>query len=115
MTVQECYAHMNGDYEDTIGRLMSDDRIVKYLNKFAAGDDYNSLLTALSEKRYEDAFRHAHNLKGMSLNLGITALAKSGSEVCEALRGGAPTVDIEPMLAVLKQDYENTMAAISQL
>lgn len=115
MTVKECYAHMNGDYEDAIGRLLSDERIVKYLNKFAAGEDYSALLSALEEKRYEDAFRYAHNLKGMSLNLGITALAQSGSAVCEALREGAPTVDIAPMLADLKRDYENTMTAISQL
>ncbi len=115
MTVKECYAHMNGDYEDAAGRLLNDERIIKYLHKFAAGEDYPALLSALEEKRYEDAFRHAHNLKGMSLNLGITALARSGSEVCEALRGGAPAVDIGPMLAVLKEDYEKTMAAISQL
>ncbi|MCH5270786.1 MAG: Hpt domain-containing protein [Lachnospiraceae bacterium] len=115
MTIQECYTLMHGDYEDAIGRLMNDDRIVKYLNKFAAGDDYAALLAALEEKRYEDAFRHSHNLKGMCLNLGITALATSGSTLCEALRGGAPTVDIEPMLEAVKQDYEATIAAISQL
>lgn len=115
MTVQECYALMNGNYEDVIGRLMSEERIVKYLRKFAAEDDYTALSSALDEKRYEDAFRHVHNLKGMSLNLGITALAESGSTLCEALRGGAPTVDIEPMLVAVKQDYDKAIAAISQL
>lgn len=115
MTLQECYALMNGNYEDAIERLMSDDRITKYLRKFAAGDDYAALRAALEEKRYEDAFRHSHNLKGMCLNLSITALAESGSTLCEALRGGEPTVDIAPMLEAVKQDYENTIAAISQL
>lgn len=34
MTVKECYAQMDGNYEDVLTRIGNDDRIGKYLGKF---------------------------------------------------------------------------------
>ena len=115
MTVNECYTLMQGDYQDVLGRLMTDARIQKYLGKFAAGTDYSQLLSALEEQRYEEAFRFSHNLKGMCLNLGLSVLAASSSTLCEALRNGPPTVDVAPMLAQVTADYNMVIDAISQL
>lgn len=115
MTVSECYQLMDGDYEGVIGRLMKDERILKYLLKFKDGTDFMTMLQALEEEDYETAFRMSHNLKGISLNLGFTGLQISSSELCEALRGGKPAIDITELLKSVKQEYDKVNAAIEKL
>lgn len=115
MTVKECYAAMEGDYEGVMQRLMTDERIVKFLNKFLDNQDYAWLCETLAAQNYEDAFRHAHNLKGVGLNLGMTKLHQSSDVLCEELRGGAPKKDVGPLLEQVKTDYEQVINAIRQL
>ena len=73
------------------------------------------LKSSLAAKDYETAFRMAHNLKGVCANLSITKLGASSSELCEELRGGCNTDRVEPLLAVVLEDYDATLAAIRQL
>lgn len=115
MTAKECYAVFGGNYEEALSRLMKDERIVKYLKKLTESQDYDSLLSSLENKNYEDAFGSVHNLKGVSLNLSITPLATASDVLCEALRGGAPTVDISGMLDDVKNAYEIAVSAIGML
>lgn len=113
MTVQECYAAVGGNYTEAKERLMKEERILKYLRMFVAGGEMAALEKALAEEKYEDAFLHVHNMKGMSLNLALTQLANVSSVLCEALRGGKPTVDISGMLADLRKTYSEHESAIS--
>lgn len=115
MTVKECYEMMGESYEDVLARLMSDERVAKYLHKFADANDLGKLETSLESKDWETAFRDAHNLKGLSLNLGFGQLRQSSDILCEALRGGEPTEDITPMLEKVRDDYKSVVSAISQL
>jgi HPt (histidine-containing phosphotransfer) domain-containing protein len=115
MTVQECYEAMNGDYEGVKGRLLTDERIQKYLTKFLNSIDFQQLLDSLKSEDYEVAFRMAHNLKGVGLNLGLSELQQNSSVLCEALRGGKPQVDISDMLEAVQQSYDKTVGAIKQL
>ena len=115
MTVQECYETMGENYDEVLSRLMSSDRIAKYLQKFAEANDIEKLEKTLAEKDWETAFRNAHNMKGLSLNLGFGKLRQSSDTLCEALRGGEPTEDIAPLLAKVQEDYENVVSAIAQL
>ena len=50
MTVKECYEMMGEDPEEVISRLMSEDRVAKYLHKFAEANDVEKLELALGEK-----------------------------------------------------------------
>jgi HPt (histidine-containing phosphotransfer) domain-containing protein len=115
MTLQECYESMGADYEGVSGRLLSDDRIRKYLLKFLGTTDYQIMLEALGNKDYELAFRMAHNLKGVSLNLGLTGLQTSSASLCEALRGGKPEIDITSLLESVKEEYQKVVSSINQL
>lgn len=115
MTVQECYKMMEADYEDVLQRLLSDERIKKYLGRLLDTDELQQVEQTLAEEKYEEAFRHVHNLKGLSLNLGLTSLRGSSDVLCEALRGGEPIVDVTPLLMEVKRDYETIKAAIQQL
>lgn len=114
MKVEECYAMMNGDYNDVISRLISDERVSKYIVKFLDNNDYDNIFSGLDAKDYMLAFRSAHSVKGMCLNLGFPALASSSSEVCEVLRPGdhAPEVDMTPLLDKMSKDYDVVKQAI---
>ena len=116
MTVQECYAAMNGDYKEAMGRLMKEERIVKYLTKFLAATDYQQLEDTYAAKDWEGVFRTSHTLKGVALNLSISKLGASASAVCDAVRPGvAPSVDMEPLMDEMRADYNNTIAQIRTL
>lgn len=115
MTVKEFYNAINGDYEGTLARMLNEARMLKYINKFLAATDYDELVSALADKRYEDAFRFSHNLKGVCLNLGFSRLAQSGSDLCEELRNGPPSIDVTPMLDLVTEDYKKTVTVIKQL
>ena len=115
MTVQECYIRMDGDYEDAIRRLRNDERLKKFLTKLPADHSFADLCTALSEQNYAAAFRAAHTLKGISLNLSLTPLAKSSSTLTEVLRAERADDRIAELFRQVQADYQKTMAAIAGL
>lgn len=115
MTTRECYELMGADYEDALGRLMNDKLVKKFLYKFADAGDMQTLKDSLEAKDYETAFRMAHNLKGVCANLSIRKLGASSSDLCEELRDGQYTDQVEALMAAVLADYESTIAAIRQM
>lgn len=115
MTVRECYEQMEGNYDEVLARLVDDARIKKYLNMFMQDESYQKLCTAIEEKDYGKAFEHAHNLKGVGMNLAFVRFYASANVLCEALRGGSPTENVEVLLAPVKEEYEKVISAIRQL
>lgn len=115
MTAKECYEAMGENYEDVIGRLLTDARVEKYLIKFKDGNDMQKIVDSLEEEDYESAFRNVHNIKGLSMNLGFAKLRDSSAVLCEELRDGKPDGDISPLLETVKKDYDAVIAAINQL
>lgn len=112
MELSEFYTRVGGDYAEVKSRLMTDDRIRKYLKKFPNTGDYENLQKALSDEAWTDAFRFSHNLKGMCLNLGLMNLFTPSSELCENLRPGYPEKDCTPMMADVTKAFEDTVAVI---
>ena len=115
MTVQECYSVFGGDYLGVSARLRKDERILKYLRMFVSDESDRLLADALAGERYEEAFRHVHNLKGVALNLGLTPLQIPAETLCEALRPGKPTVDISAMTEAVFAAYRRIYSAIQLL
>lgn len=72
------------------------------------------LESSLASANYEEAFRAAHNLKGVCQNLGISRLAESSSELCETMRNGEPVVDITPLVERVRDDYGVTIQALEE-
>ena len=70
--------------------------------------------TALENNDYETAFRAAHTLKGICLNLGLENLYKAAYKVTEALRQKTDETTPE-MLDELRSSYNSSILAIQQL
>jgi HPt (histidine-containing phosphotransfer) domain-containing protein len=86
MNVKECYEQIRGDYEDVKRRFLTDVRIRRFVLLFLKDTSMRELLTAMEEGDFEAAFRAAHSLKGVCLNLGLSGLYEPVNRMTEALR-----------------------------
>lgn len=112
MNLQECYAAFNGDFEGTLGRLMKEDRIAKFLLRFTDDPSFETLLKAFDEKDWETAFRMAHTMKGSCGNLGLSELGEAASELTEDLRSREPSDAAPALLETVKEKYKVVLDAI---
>lgn len=113
MNVKECYKIIDGDYQEIMRLLVSEERVIKYLLKFKEDQCMDELTKALDEKRYEDAFRYAHTLKGVSINLMMKKLVASSSALTDALRQHETAV--EKLYDQVREDYNLTISTIDNL
>ena len=75
------------DAEAAIGRLMGKEHIfLKYLLRFPEDQNYEQLLTALSENDLNEAFRAIHTLKGASSTVGVISVYEIADPLTEKLR-----------------------------
>ena len=114
MTLEEFFAVVGGNYRETIDRMMGEAMLRRFIMKFPTDPSFTNLEQALSEGCREEAFRAAHTIKGLCLNLGFGKLYQSSQELTEALRSDMPANAAE-LFAAVKADYTVTMDAIESL
>ena len=90
MTVKECYEQMGSDYEGVLGRLGSEAIVKRFALKFLQDPSFAQLKESLAKNDGEEAFRAAHTLKGVCLNLGFDELFEVSAELTEKLRERKP-------------------------
>lgn len=116
MTVKECYEKMEGDFEDVVSRLRTNERIQKFLMKVSNDKSFDLLCKSIEAENWEEAFRAAHTLKGICQNLSITRLYKSTSLLSDSLREGkGDSQEIISMVNQVKKDYEHVTNCIKML
>ena len=86
MTIQECYTKMGADYAPVLQRLGSERIVTKFALRFLEDKTFSGLCDALDAHDAEEAFRMAHTLKGICLNLGFEPLRQASSELTEELQ-----------------------------
>ena len=114
MTLRDCYEQLQGDFDGTLGRLCSEKLVEKFALKFLADDSYVLLEESMAIGNYSEAFRAAHTLKGVSLNLGFTKLFEVSDEMTEALRAGEKPEN-EALLGKVKKEYQRTIDLLQEL
>lgn len=115
MTIVECYSRMGADYEDVLRRLEKEDRVLRFLSRFPEEGSYTTLRAALVAGNAEEAFRAAHSLKGICLNLGLVSLYRSSNALTEELRSGKAIPEADPLFARVTQDYQTAIQIIQEL
>ena len=113
MELKEFYEKIQGDYEGTVRRLMREDIMRKFIKKFPDDQSFTLLEVSLEGDK-DEAFRAAHTLKGVSVNLGFTRLYTSSSALTEKLRANDYN-EIEILFEEVKNDYNMTLKAVEQL
>lgn len=115
MTVRECYTKIGGDYDGVLRRFLNEDRIKKFLGMLLKDESMSKLRAAVMEEDYETAFRAAHTLKGVVLNLGLSHLASDSSALTEALRNRRMKEEIEPLFQAVERSHSEMLAAVNGL
>lgn len=117
MTLRECYDSIGSNFERAVTRMCNkESMLAKFAKKFPSDPTYTGLIEAFESGDMPTAFRMAHTLKGLSLNLGLDKLQESSSELTEALRNTEVPADNAPeLLEQVKKDYEMTVNAINSV
>lgn len=110
MTIRECYENMGSDFDGVLRRLGSEAIIARVAVKFLNDPSFSDLKSALAENRVQDAFRAAHTLKGVCVNLGFDKLYECSSELTELLRAGR-TDGSDELFAKIEENYGMTVDA----
>lgn len=114
MDLKECFEAFGGNYNDVMGRLLTENRVKKFLFMFLKDTSFNELEAAIERKDYDSAFRAAHTLKGVCANLGIEKLGETASEITEALRAKDNDAACK-LFTKVAESYCSTVDAIKQL
>ena len=114
MTVKEFYDNVGGSYVDVINRFGADNIISRFLKMLLKDNTIVEFKTAIAENNIEEAFRHAHTMKGLLSNLGLTSLYNKDFEIVEFLRKKDINYVI-PLVPDSVESYNSVIELIEQL
>lgn len=114
MTIRECYEQMGANFDNVLSRLGSEAIIERFALKFLDDTSFQSLEETLAKRDVKEAFRAAHTLKGVCLNLGFDNLFTVSSELTEVLR--AETLEgTDELFEKVKEQYAKTIEALQKM
>lgn len=114
MTIRECYDELGLDFDAVLSRLVNEKLVQKFALKFLDDPSFQNLRDALDSKDVETAFRAAHTLKGVCLNLGFDNLYPSSKDLTELLR--ARSMDgYEDLFAEVEKEYNRICEALRKV
>lgn len=111
MQIKKFYEEIGSDFSDVSRRLGGEQTVCYFVRKFASDKSFDDLKTAMSSFNHVDAFRAAHTLKGVSLNLGFDKLYEASKVLTDALRN-KQTEGIGKLYEKVKNEYERILKAI---
>ena len=118
MTVNEFYQAIGVDSSLPLQRFANNETLLKkFLKRSLSDPTCSDLFRFMEEKNYPEAFRAAHTLKGVCLNMEYTPLVSISSELTELLRDNdAPDLSkTAPLLEKLEQTYAEIVGLLQQL
>lgn len=114
MTIRECYEEIGADYAEVVSRLGTESMVKRFVMKFPDEPSFPTLTQALGQQDGETAFRMAHTLKGVCLNLGFTKLYEASAELTEKLRG-RETAGSEELFFAVQEEYTRVVQIIRRM
>lgn len=115
MNIKEFYQKINANYDDMFSRLNNEDLMNKIVKMFLNDTAYNDLKKGLEDKDAELAFRGAHTLKGVCLNLGFSNLSDMIIELTENLRPRVINDESYALFNKVTDEYNKTIEALKEL
>ena len=119
MTVREFYDAIGGNYDDAIGRMMSESLVRRFVLKFKADPTFDQLKEAIGTGDPAAAFPHAHTFKGVSLNLSFAKLSEAAIALTDALReqnrASYSAQKVKELFAAVEREYNRVIEAIGAL
>lgn len=118
MTLESCYDMMGGDLAGVRGRLLTDERVAKFVGMFPHDETFAGLERAWEAKSLPEAFRAAHTLKGVSRDLGFTPLFEASDTLADVLRPAKEGKDVDEaaadrLMGDVRRAYQLTIDALA--
>ena len=114
MTAEECYGLLGENYNEILERFGNESMIRKYAIRFIHDPSFGELKDAFQKNDGERAFRAAHTLKGVCLNLGFSGLYQVSSDLTEELRDYC-TDGAEELFKKVEQKYQSVISVLNKL
>lgn len=103
------------DVKSALDRFMGrDDLLLRFLKKFGEDPNYEILKNSMAEKKYEEAFKAAHSLKGVCGNLSMVNLFQTISKEVEFLRG-QQYEEAEKLFPRVVEEYDKSVGILRTL
>ena len=118
MDVRAVYENIGVDFADVLALLRKEERIKAYLVQTMDDPAFAALDSAMEQGDHEAAFRAAHTIKGMSMNLMLKPMTETAVELVECLRDGLAPGEEERAHALyrqLKASCEHLTALVGEL
>ena len=113
--LERFYSAIGSNANPVIERFGGNAEITKrFIKKFAAEESYENLKKALASNEAEEAFRAAHTLKGICLNLDFDCLFEKSSIITEYLRS-KNIVEASKFFPGLEREYIKLIALLQEL
>lgn len=113
-SIKEKFNNNGIDVQEALGRFMNNEAFYeKCLLKFLDDKNYSLLEQSMREKDYEEAFTHAHTVKGLAGNLSLISLADVTGDLVEPLRNGNYG-NVVPLFEKVKSEYEKVCIIIRE-
>lgn len=113
--MKECYDWIGEDFAAVADRFGGEVAVQYFCKKFLQDRSFAELTDAVDRKDAETAFRAAHTLKGVCLNLGFGKLGKAASDLTEFLRGRTAVEGCDALFAAVAEEYRRVADALDRL
>ncbi len=90
MDMQAFYQSVQADLDDVLAFYKTPERVRKYVRSALHDKAFGLLDDAVARKDWAVAFKQAHAVKGMCLNLCLGIFTEMVIDLVECLRGGNP-------------------------
>lgn len=106
---------MGVDVDLALGRFLNNEKMyMRFLLKFLDDKSLALLESSIAEDKLKDAFLYAHNMKGLTANLGINSLSEILTPMVEQLRRGETTC-LSQALPKLQATYDEVCVLIKKM
>lgn len=103
---QEIFEAYGGNYEETIGRFLGNEKMyLKFLKMLFADENLAKMGEALEKGDLKAAFEAGHTIKGVSGNLGLKPLYDAVCDIVEPLRG-QEEADYKGFYQKIQEEYQ---------
>jgi HPt (histidine-containing phosphotransfer) domain-containing protein len=105
----------NIDTQSALERFLDNKEMyIKFIKQFSFDPSFNQIEEYITDKNWEQAFELAHSLKGVTGNLGMTALFDAFSKISVAYRNKNYS-EMERLYFETKKEYINICKLITNL
>ena len=95
------------DVDGALVRILNkEDFYAKCYKKFLDDPAFAGLEEALKKKDADTAFRHAHTLKGLAANMGLTSIHDLAVKIVEPLRAGMYSDEMVEVFQQIMKEME---------